>query len=101
MAAQKRGAIMVSRPTQYLLAPLFFLPLLAGCSAPTNTIEGLTTPQSTISGSNYVYVVDQETERLETGASPTTTGILIQPNDNFSIDLDFGFLRYLQAVDPY
>jgi len=80
---------------------LLILSAMAGCSAITNTIAGLTTPQSTISGSNYVYYVDPMTQRFEAGDSHITVGDVIRPGDNFEIDLDFAFLRYLQAVDPY
>ena len=44
---------------------LLILSAMEGCSAITNTIAGLTTPQSTISGSNYVYYVDPMTQRLK------------------------------------
>lgn len=74
---------------------------LSGCSAITNTIAGLTTPQSTISGSNYVYFVDSKSQNLLRTPELLLPGDLIQEGDNFKITLDFGFLRYLQAVDPY
>ena len=83
--------------------------LLSGCSPITNTIAGLTTPQSTISGSNYVFWED--ISPLDDKTPPrglvleqqydSTRSAAIRAGDNFKIALDFGFLRYLQAVDPY
>ena len=72
---------------------------LFGCSGVTNTIAGLTTPQSTISGSTYPYWVDPATNKLK--ESVPAAGDVIKADDYFQVSLDFGFLRYLQAVDPY
>jgi hypothetical protein len=71
------------------------------CSAVTNTISGLTTPQSTISGSNYLFLVDQESKNVVKETSTPTNSQLIRAGDHFKVSLDFGFMRYLQAVDPY
>lgn len=74
----------------------------AACSSVTNTIAGLTTPQSTISGSNYVFPVQPSNGRLVTNLAKTAEGgEPINAGDYFKVSLDFGFLRYLQAVDPY
>lgn len=76
---------------------------LNACSSVTNTIAGLTTPQSTITGSNYVFFTDPSTaskKLLSTRLAPNLEND-IRPNDTFKISLDFGFLRYLQAVDPF
>nr|WP_281722464.1 Calx-beta domain-containing protein [Nitrosomonas nitrosa] len=74
---------------------------LTGCGNISNTIAGLSTLQSTISGSNYVFLVDPDTGRLVSDLSALKTGENIRAGENFSISLDAGFLRYLQAVDPY
>ncbi len=39
---------------------------LGGCSPVTNVVSGLGTPQSTISGSNYLYVVDPLSRKKDT-----------------------------------
>jgi len=72
-----------------------------GCSSITNTLSGLTTPQSTISGSNYVYTVDPTTNRVVTGFNAALGADNIVRGDSFTVTMDFGFLRYLQAVDPF
>lgn len=46
---------------------LLYSSSLFGCSGITNTIAGLTTPQSTISGSTYPYWVDPATNKLKVG----------------------------------
>ncbi|MBU6483008.1 MAG: hypothetical protein KGS09_21015, partial [Nitrospirae bacterium] len=75
---------------------------LSGCSGVTNTIAGLTTPQSTISGSTYPYWVDRDSGQLIPDTPETSdTREFITPNDYFKVSLETGFLRYLQAVDPY
>jgi len=77
---------------------------LNACSSVTNTIAGLTTPQSTITGSNYVFFADPSTyprNKLSSTQPAPRIEDNIRPNDTFKISLDFGFLRYLQAVDPY
>lgn len=74
---------------------------LAGCSSVTNVISGLTTPQSTISGSNYVYAVDPVSGYLTKKPNSKIAGEPIRSGDGFQVTLDFGFLRYIQAVDPY
>ena len=74
---------------------------LNACSPITNTIAGLTTPQSTITGSNYVFFTNPSTHRLSSTQQAPRIEDNIRPNDTFKISLDFGFLRYLQAVDPY
>lgn len=74
---------------------------IAGCSSVTNTIAGLTTPQSTISGSNYVFFVDPKIGQLRSQQPHLPSPSHVHKGDHFQITLDFGFLRYLQAVDPY
>ncbi|MBK8274451.1 MAG: hypothetical protein IPK92_01080 [Nitrospira sp.] len=76
---------------------------LNGCSSVTNTIAGLTTPQSTITGSNYVFFIDPSTASKQLSATRPAANLAhdIRPNDTFKVSLDFGFLRYLQAVDPF
>lgn len=71
------------------------------CSSTTNTLAGLATPQSTISGSNYVFFVDPENRQLFPEPPPQWNANFIRAGDPFVISLDSGFLRYLQAVDPY
>lgn len=78
---------------------LIYSSSLFGCSGVTNTIAGLTTPQSTISGSTYQYWVDPATNKLKETVPAAGEGI--KADDYFQVSLDFGFLRYLQAVDPY
>ena len=75
--------------------------VLASCSSTTNTISGLSTLQSTISGSNYVFFVDPETGKLTSHLDGLKGGERVRAGDYFSVYLDFGFVRYLQAVDPY
>lgn len=48
-----------------------------------------------------MYFVDPDSQELVRSPEPPLPGALIQEGDNFKISLDFGFLRYLQAVDPY
>ncbi|MGD9725830.1 MAG: Calx-beta domain-containing protein [Nitrospiraceae bacterium] len=74
---------------------------LTACSSVTNTIAGLTTPQATISGSNYVFFVDPKTGRLQGKQPDLPSPKHIHAGDYFQVAVDFGFLRYLQAVDPY
>ena len=74
---------------------------LSGCSSVPNTIAGLSTLQSTISGSNYVFFVEPSSGRLTPSLKREELGEPIHAGDYFSVTLDFGFLRYLQAVDPY
>jgi hypothetical protein len=75
---------------------------LSGCGYLTNVIAGWTTPASTISGSNSVLVVDPtQDHKLVNQYNPALVGENINPSENFAITLDFGFLRYLQAVDPF
>lgn len=83
------------------LGLILFLFTLSGCSSVPNTIAGLSTLQSTISGSNYVFFVDPSTGRLTPSLKRESLGEPIHAGDYFSVSLDFGFLRYLQAVDPY
>jgi hypothetical protein len=88
-------------PIAFALAGLGTAAALTGCSSMTNVIAGLTTPQSTISGSNYVFLVDPETGDLTPFLEQKKLGANINSNDSFAIAFDLGFVRYLQAVDPY
>lgn len=74
--------------------------LLTSCSKAINTLNGLTTFQSTISGSNYPFTVDKD-GNLSENYEFVDADKLIGNGDNFSINLDGLFLRYLQASDPY
>lgn len=74
---------------------------LSGCGSITNTIAGLSTLQSTISGSNYVFLVDPDNGKLMSDLPALKAGNNIGAGDYFCVSLDAGFLRYLQAVDPY
>lgn len=87
-------------PSLPILASILLVGI-GGCSTITNTLSGMTTPQSTISGSNYVYVIDPDNNKVVRANSSALAGENINPGDHFSILLDFGFIRYLQAVDPY
>lgn len=71
------------------------------CSPVLNTFTGLTTPQSTISGSNYVMGARESDGCLVARDRMQSTSGPIGANDRFAIDLDFAFVRYFQAVDPY
>jgi hypothetical protein len=82
-------------------ALLLFVSVLVSCSSTTNTISGISTVQSTISGSNYLFFVDPESGRLVSHLDGLKAGERIRAGDYFSVYLDFGFVRYLQAVDPY
>ena len=73
----------------------------ASCSSTPNTIAGLSTLQSTISGSNYVFFVNPADRKLVTQVKEEEAGEAVEAGDHFAVMLDFGFLRYLQAVDPY
>lgn len=73
----------------------------SGCGSIANTISGLSTLRSTISGSNYVFLVDPESSKLVSRIDKLKAGGDIRAGDYFSITLDSGFIRYLQAVDPY
>lgn len=84
-----------------LSALLLLVPVLGSCSSTTNTISGLSTLQSTISGSNYVFFVDPQTGNLTGKVDGLEAGERIRAGDYFAVSLDFGFVRYLQAVDPY
>lgn len=80
---------------------LFSTILLSSCSPVVNTISGITTFQSTISGSNYPFSVDPKNGRLKTIYNEINAEKLIGKHDSFEITLDSLFLRYLQASDPY
>lgn len=84
------------------LASLLLLVIaLGGCSSTANTIAGLSTLQSTISGSNYLFFIHPKDGRLVSYLDGLEAGERIRAGDYFSVSLDFGFVRYLQAVDPY
>lgn len=74
--------------------------LLASCSKVINTVNGLSTFQSTIAGSNYPFTVDSN-GNLSAAYQNVDAEKLIGNQDHFSINLDSLFLRYLQASDPY
>ena len=82
-------------------AVIALLLMTSGCSYVTNVMAGLSTPQATISGSNYVFVVDPASGNIGATLPPNTLSENISANDSFVVRLDFSFLRYLQAVDPY
>ena len=93
----RQGYVMILPALGLILSLL----TLSSCSSVPNTIAGLSTLQSTISGSNYVYFVDPSTGRLTPSLKRELLGEPIHAGEYFSVSLDFGFLRYLQAVDPY
>lgn len=72
-----------------------------GCSRLVNTVNGLTTYQSTISGSNYPFNVDSDTGALNTKYQQVDAKKIISKHESFEIALDSMFLRYLQASEPY
>lgn len=74
--------------------------VLSSCYGPLNTWVGLTTPQSTISGSNYAFAVEPDSRKVVPAVS-FNPGEAIRSGDTFAVWLDAGFLRYLQGVDPY
>lgn len=74
--------------------------MLTSCSKVINTVNGLSTFQSTISGSNYPFMVDED-GKLSAEYQKVQADKLIGGDENFSINLDSLFLRYLQASDPY
>lgn len=74
--------------------------ILSACSPIVNTVSGLTTFQSTISGSNYPFSVEPQTGKLTPVYSKIDAKNLIG-KESFEIALDSLFLRYLQAADPY
>lgn len=82
-----------------VLSLCLLTPLLCSCASVLNTWSGLTTFQSTISGSNYPFYV-KEDGKLSL-INEFNAKNLIGKNQNFEITLDAGFLRYLQAPDPY
>lgn len=73
---------------------------LLSCSKIANTVNGLSTFQSTIAGSNYPFTVDKN-GNLSPAYEPVSAEKLIGNGEHFSITLDSLFLRYLQASDPY
>jgi hypothetical protein len=74
----------------------------SACSAPLNSLTGLTTSTSAISGSNYVFMPsDGEEGCLVARNVAEPIGLPIGAGESFAVMLDFGFIRYFQAVDPY
>lgn len=95
--SRSRGNMTIRSVATFLCVAIAGL-CVGGCSYISNVIAGIGTPQSTISGSNYVFVPDTRTGFLSNGHWNRE---LVRAGDNFAILLDFRFLRYLQAVDPY
>jgi hypothetical protein len=75
--------------------------LMSGCSSVVNTVNGLSTYQSTISGSNYPFSVAPDSGKLQTNYQTIEAKKIIGKHESFEITLDSMFLRYLQASDPY
>jgi hypothetical protein len=85
----------------YIYSVLLSSLILSACSPIVNTVNGLTTFQSTISGSNYPFAVDPQSGKLQISYTEIDAKALISKNESFEIVLDSLFLRYLQASDPY
>lgn len=75
--------------------------MFSGCAKVINTVNGLTTFQSTISGSNYPFSVDSITGKLTSYYPAVDATSIIGKGEPFEVSLDACFLRYLQASDPY
>lgn len=88
------------KKTMLVMVSFVMIGLLASCSKVINTVNGLSTFQSTIAGSNYPFTVDKE-GKLSPSYQSQDAENLIGIGDHFSINLDSLFLRYLQASDPY
>lgn len=74
--------------------------VLSACSPIINTVNGLITFQSTISGSNYPFSVNKE-GKLTTEYTDIDAKNIIGKKESFEISLDSIFIRYLQASEPY
>ncbi|MBS0155157.1 MAG: hypothetical protein JSS38_11215 [Nitrospira sp.] len=48
-----------------------------------------------------MFLVDPDNRKLANDLPPLKTGNNIKAGEHFSVSLDAGFLRYIQAVDPY